>query len=148
METGFEGFTVLLSRISRNIRKLKTEQMESLDLKAPHVSCLYYLHEFGPQTAAELCERCEEDKAAISRSLDYLERNGYLVREVTGKKSYRSLLRLTDKGMQTAGEMARRISHIVEAASGELTPEERQTMYRALEIICRNLENLNHKEIN
>ena len=146
MEIGFEGFTVLLNRISRNIRKLKTEQMETLDLKGPHVSCLYYLYQFGPQTAVELCERCEEDKAAISRSLDFLERNGYLTREVTGKKSYRSLLTLTEKGGQTAGEIARRIGCIVEAASGELTQKERETMYRALEIICRNLETLNHKE--
>ncbi len=146
METGFEGFTVLISRISRNIRKLKTEQMELLDLKGPHVSCLYYLYQFGPQTAAELCERCEEDKAAISRSLDYLEKNGYLTREVTGKKSYRSTLTLTERGKATAGEIAQRIGRIVEAASGELTPEERETMYRALEIICRNLETLNHKE--
>lgn len=147
METGFEGFTVLINRISRNIRRLKAEQMESLNLKGPYVSCLYYLYQFGPQTAAELGERCEEDKAAISRSLDYLERNGYLTREVTGKKSYRSTLTLTEKGRETAGEIARRIGRIVEAASGELTAEERETMYRALEIICRNLEHLTQKEI-
>ena len=57
-----------------------------------------------------------------------------------------SLLTLTEKGRETAGEIARRIDCIVEAANGDLTPEERETMYRALEIICRNLETLNHKE--
>ena len=30
----------------------------------------------------DLCERSEEDKATISRALDYLDANGYITREV------------------------------------------------------------------
>ena len=78
MEDRFETFTVLIARISRSIRRLKAEEMERLGLKGPHVSCLYYLSLYDELTAAELCERCDEDKAAISRSIDYLEKNGYL----------------------------------------------------------------------
>ena len=96
MDERFETFTVLINQISRSIRRIKAEQMESINLKGPHVSCLYYLSKNGPLTAAELCDRCEEDKAAVSRSLDYLEQNGYL--QIPEGKRYRRPLVLTQKG--------------------------------------------------
>ena len=61
-------FTQHIARISRCIRRLKAEEMARFGLKGPHVSCLYYLGLDGPQTAAELSERCDEDKAAVSRN--------------------------------------------------------------------------------
>ena len=69
MENRFETFTVLISSISRSIRRLKTEETAEFNLKSPHVSCLYYLLKHGNMTATELCELCDEDKAAISRSI-------------------------------------------------------------------------------
>ena len=98
MEPGFEAFTVLIARLSRSVKRLKTGEMAEFDLKGPHVSCLYYLSREEGLTAVELCERCDEDKAAISRSLDFLEKNGYISCDSTARKRYRSPLRLTDKG--------------------------------------------------
>ncbi|MFR7892986.1 MAG: hypothetical protein ACLU38_01785 [Dysosmobacter sp.] len=37
----------------------------------------------GAANRRACCDRCEEDKAAVSRSLEYLEQNGY----VTGRTS-------------------------------------------------------------
>ena len=73
MEERFEAFTVLIARLSRSIRRIKAEEMAGFGLKVSHVSCLYYLHCAGALTASELCERCEEDKAAVSRAVDELE---------------------------------------------------------------------------
>ena len=140
MERRFETFTVLVGKLSRSIRRLKTEQMAQLNLKGPHVSCLYYLYSFGPMTAAELCERCEEDKAAISRSLEYLERTGYLQPQA-GKK-YKAKLLLTDRGRQAGEEVASRINRILDAAGAGLTDQEREIMYRAMEKISANLESV------
>lgn len=140
MERRFETFTVLVGKLSRSIRRLKTEQMAQLNLKGPHVSCLYYLYSFGPMTAAQLCERCEEDKAAISRSLEYLERNGYLQPQA-GKK-YKAKLLLTDMGRQAGEEVANRINRILDAAGAGLTEQEREIMYRAMEKISANLESV------
>ena len=75
MQQRFETFTVLIAKISRSIRRIKAEEMSEFHLKGPHVSCLYYLTQLGPLTAGQLCDRCEEDKAAVSRSLEYLEQN-------------------------------------------------------------------------
>ncbi|MEE0969510.1 MAG: helix-turn-helix domain-containing protein, partial [Clostridia bacterium] len=78
MKERFETFTVLINRISRNIRKIKNQEMAEYNLRSAHVSCLYYLYMHKGATATDLCERCEEDKATISRAIDYLETNGFL----------------------------------------------------------------------
>ena len=90
MEERFEAFTVLIARLSRSIRRIKAEEMADFGLKVSHVSCLYYLHCAGALTASELCERCEEDKAAVSRAVDELESGGYLTGESSGKKRYKT----------------------------------------------------------
>ena len=142
MDGRFETFTVLIGKISRNIKRLKSCQMAQLDLKGPHVSCLYYLYRSGPLTAAELCDRCEEDKAAISRSLDCLEQNGYLVCRTEKTKKYKAPLVPTPKGAQAGQGVCERIERVLSLASQGLTEEERKIMYGALEKISGNLENL------
>ena len=86
MQERFETFTVLINRISRNIRKLKIQKMAAYNLRSAHISCLYYLYRHNGATATELCERCEEDKATISRALDYLETSGYITCETKNAK--------------------------------------------------------------
>ena len=100
MENRYEKFTVLIAKINRNIRKIKNQEIAEYNLKSPHISCLYFLYLSGGLTATELCERCEEDKATISRSLDYLEKEGYLTCEAKNTKRYKSPLVLTEKGKE------------------------------------------------
>lgn len=140
MQERFETFTVLINRISRNIRKIKIQEMADYNLRSAHVSCLYYLYTNTGATATELCERCEEDKATISRALDYLETNGYIVCETKNAKRYKSPLYLTEKGREVGKKIADRIEDVLEAISGGLTEEERVAFYRSLSIISQSLE--------
>ena len=142
MEERFETFTVLIARISRSIKRIKAEEMAELALKGPHVSCLYYLSLCDAMTAAELCERCDEDKAAISRSLDDLEKNGYITCQSGSGKRYKSPLCLTEKGAAVGRAVGEKITRIVEAASEGLSEAERQTMYRALTLVSENLDHI------
>lgn len=144
MDERFETFTVLINQLSRSIRRIKAEQMESINLKGPHVSCLYYLSKDGPLTAAELCDRCEEDKAAVSRSLEYLEQNGYL--QIPEGKRYRRPLMLTQKGAAAGAEVSRRIDSVVALASCDVQEKDRQAMYRALSVISKNLEKISQNQ--
>lgn len=143
MQERFETFTVQISKIARNIRKIKSEEMAELQLKSPHVSCLYYLYKKGRgMTAKELCDACEEDKGAASRSIDYLEKNGYLYCESTAKKRYKSPLYLTEKGKEVGAYIARKIDDILEQASVGLTEENRAIFYRSLILISDNLQKI------
>ena len=144
----FEIFTVLINRISRNIRKIKNQEMAYLGLRSPHVSCLYYLYLSPGFTATELCERCEDDKATISRSLDFLEKNGFILPGPTSVKRYKNPLLLSDKGIEAGKQITVKINGILDQISIGLSEEERVAFYRSLKIISTSLEKIaENKEI-
>ena len=136
----FETFTILLNRINRNIRKIKNKEMANYELRSPHVSCLYYLYISEGLTSKDLCERCEEDKATISRTLDYLEKNGYLVCKSDSKKRYNAPFELTERGMRAGKRIADKIAAVLEEISTGLSDEDRMLFYRSLNIISENIE--------
>lgn len=140
MQERFEMFTVLINRISRDIRRIKNQEMAAYHLRSAHVSCLYYIYSLDGVTSAELCEHCEEDKATISRALDYLEGNGFILRPCEGGKRYKSPLHLTEKGRAVGEQIAERIRSILDAVSHTLTEEERAAFYRSLSAISRSLD--------
>ena len=127
----FEMFTVLMSKLSYQIKKIKSEEMEKFNLKGTHLSCLYYLFKNKELTAAELCDICNEDKASISRSVEYLEKEKYLICESKTEKRYKSLIHLTQKGEEITKSICQKIDGIVEMASAGLSDTDREIMYRA-----------------
>lgn len=136
----FETFTVLLNRINRNIRKIKNEEMANYELRSPHISCLYYLYISEELTSKDLCERCEEDKATISRSLDYLEKNGYLVCKSESKKRYNAHFELTERGLRAGKRIADKIAAVLDEISVGISDEDRAIFYRSLNIISENID--------
>ena len=140
MENRFETFTVLIAKISRNIRKIKNQEMADYDLRSPHISCLYYLYSSDGLTATDLCERCDEDKGTISRSLGYLERDGYIVCNSKLAKRYKSSVYLTEKGKEAGKRIADKIDMVLSEISTALTEDERIAFYRSLSIISDGIE--------
>lgn len=140
MESRFETFTVLINRISRNIRRIKNQEMAAFQLRSVHVSCLYYLYLFGNLTATEMCEHCEEDKATVSRALEYLESNGYLTCQAKSTRRYKSPWSLTEKGRSVGQQIVQKTNAILSEVSSELTPEERAVFYRCLSVISSGLD--------
>lgn len=140
MQERFETFTVLINRINRNIRKIKNQEMAEYNLRSAHISCLYYLYTNKGATATDLCERCEEDKATISRALDYLEKNEYLTCESKSAKRYKSPLILTHKGNAVGKKIADKIDGVLDIISAGLTEKERVAFYRSLSIISESLD--------
>lgn len=140
MQERFETFTVLINRISRNIRKIKNQEMAEYHLRSAHISCLYYLYTAKKATATDLCERCEEDKATISRALEYLEQNDYITCEAESGKRYKTPLVLTEKGEEVGKKIAYKIGAVLDSIGDDLTEEERVAFYRSLSIISDSLE--------
>jgi len=143
MEERFKIFTIHIAKISRCIRKIKTEEMAEFNLKSPHVSCLYYLYnKNGELTAKELCDICEEDKAAISRSIDYLENCGYLKCNSKTEKRYKSPLFLTEKGKEVGKHVSTKIDNVLNLASAGLSDNDREYFYKSLMLISSNLQKI------
>ena len=142
MQERFEMFTVLINRISRDIRKIKNQEMTAYHLRSTYISCLYYIYSLDGVTAAELCEHCEEDKATVSRALCYLEDNGFIYRNTDCSKRYKSPLYLTDKGQAAGKRIAEKISDVLDIIGCTLTKDERAAFYRTLSAISRILDDI------
>lgn len=143
MNNRFEIFTTQIAKVSRFVRKIKTAETAEFNLKSTHVSCLYYLYKYpAGLTARELSDICDEDKAAISRSVEYLEHQGLIKANAKTEKRWKSALLLTEAGSVVAKGIATKVDKIVEVASYGLTEENRKIFYESLQIICENLQKL------
>ena len=145
MKERFETFTALIAKINRNIRKIKNLEMAEYELRSPHVSILYYIYSAEGLTATDLCERCEEDKASISRTLDYLETNGYIICESKSAKRYKTPVILTEKGRVVGKQIADKIDRVLAQTALGMTDEERDAFYRSLTIISDTLEEISNQ---
>lgn len=145
MKERFERFTVLIAKISKSIRKIKNLAMAEYGLKSSHVSCLYYLRFSNSITATDLCDKCEDDKATISRSIEFLEKKGYLTRDSSGVKKYKNPLILTEVGKKVADIIAQKVNRVIEEVGAPLSERERVDFYRSLAIVCSGLTAISNK---
>ena len=114
--------------------------MAEYGLRSVHVTCLYYLYSSRSLTATELCEVCEEDKATISRGLDFLEENGFIIYESNLPKRYKSAIILTEKGLDAGKKINDKINFVLDEICIDLTEDQRDEFYRSLAIISDSLE--------
>ncbi len=133
----FQAFVTGITVCYKYIQRIKSAEMTEFGLKGTHMMCLFFLHH-QPEglTAAQLCQLCAEDKAAISRTLATLQKDGYIT---TGTKKYRAQLQLTEKGLDLARQVDGLISQWVGFGGDGLSDEDRATFYRCLELISTNL---------
>lgn len=133
----FETFVTGITTCYKCIQRIKSMEMTEFGLKGAHVMCLFFLHH-NPEglTAAQLCQLCEEDKAAISRTVALLQEKGYV--EASDRR-YRAALHLTEDGQAIARRIDCLIARWVELGSTGVPEEDRAAFYRALEIIAGNL---------
>ncbi len=138
----FEEFTMNIAQAYKYIIKIKSHEMTEYNLKASNVTCLFHLGK-NPEglTATELCEKCMEDKAGVSKSLAVLKENGYVIQEDSERK-YKAKYYITESGKKVYDEISLVIAEVVEKVGEGLTNEERNVFYKALGTIVKNLDML------
>lgn len=143
MISRFELFCGAINSISRCIMKIERVEMAKLGLKGPHATCLLAMARYPEGiTAVQLCDICEKDKAAISRTIGELEQAEMLTRTDPDGKRYRSVLQLTEKGSQAAQKVYDLVYHAVRQIGDGYSAEERQIFVNVLGMIAENLQDL------
>jgi DNA-binding MarR family transcriptional regulator len=134
----FQTFVGGINCCYKYIQQIKSIEMAEFGLKGTHAMCLFFLNQH-PQglTAATLSQLCAEDKAAISRTIASLQKDGFIA--VCDKK-YRALLQLTHKGKQVAHQITQLIEQWVDFGSFGISDEDRAAFYRVLGAIGNNLK--------
>lgn len=143
MENRYELISASISSMYHDIQKIERIEMAQYGLKGPHAQCLLAMKKH-PQgiTAARLCEICEKDKAAVSRTLAELEEAGMVLRENRNGSRYRASLTLTEQGVAAADAVVEKARLAVEVAGIGFDEKEREVFYRVLAIIAGNLHKL------
>lgn len=139
MQQRFESFVTGMTVCYKHIQRIKSTEMTELGLKGTHAMCLFFLDRYEDGlTAAELCRLCNEDKAAISRSLATLREKNYICGE---GKAYRVKWQLTEDGQRLSERVGELVAQWVGFGGEGLSDEDRDTFYRVLEHISTNLRN-------
>jgi len=147
MRTRFEEFVATIGAIGKDIQRIKSNEMQRFGLRGTDVMCLYYL-EREPEglPAATLARLAEVDRAAVSRTVSWLEDGGFVeTRQVVGSSRYRAPIVLTDKGTRVTAEVDQTIDEVMAVASAGVSAADREAMYRALRTIRTNLERIGEK---
>ena len=136
----FTQFCGSISMINRAIQKIERDEMERYGNKGAYAQYLVAMIQYPEGiTAAQLCELCDRDKAAVSRVLGEMEEKGLVRREGT---HYRTKLFLTDAGQNAAQHVCdRAVVAVLEAGKG-LSDADRATFYAAMNLIASNLQAL------
>lgn len=137
----FEEFTKQIALAYKYIIKIKSYEMSEYGLKGSNVTCLFFLGK-NPDglSATELCEKCMEDKAAVSKSLAVLKEKGYVMQKEEGR--YKAKYFITESGKKVFNELGQIINEVVVKAGDGLNDEERNMFYASLEKIVNNLAEL------
>ena len=143
MVTRFEQFTSSVASIHRSIQKIERVEMAKYGLKGPHAQVLLAMSRYPEGvTSGELVKFCDKDKAAISRTVAELEREGMVIRQGKNGNFYRASLTLTERGREAAEHVAIRARQAVETASDGLSEGNRRALYIALDLIASHLQDI------
>lgn len=117
--------------------------MLALDLKGKQVQCLFALYNL-PDGASltELCTLCDADKGAMSRTIKELTTKGLVYIDEQATQKYRNPLKLTTQGQAAAKIVYDKVGSILNSVSADITPPEREIMYKTLTQIADNLNQI------
>lgn len=139
----YEVLSASVSSMYHDIQKIERVEMAKFGLKGPHAQCMLAMCRYPEGiTSAQLCEVCEKDKAAISRTVSELEQAGMVIREERNGSRYRALLTLTEQGAAAAEAVRERALVAVEQAGLGLEDTQRHVFYQALALIANNLHTI------
>ena len=136
----YEVFSAAIACMYHDVQRIERVEMAKYGLKGPHAQCLLALSRYPEGvTSVKLCEICDKDKAAVSRTVSELEAAGLLTIGERNGVRYRAVLRLTEAGQTAADAVCRRAELAVAQAGEGLTDGQREVFYDVLAKIAGNL---------
>ncbi len=119
------------------MRRLRAEHTFSISQGA----VLGRLDREGPQSTVELAAAERVRPQSMGQTLAELESQGLVARRPHETDRRRTLIELTDEGRRVlAQDRKRRVGWLAEAIEREFTPEEQETLGRAVKLLSRLAE--------
>ncbi|WP_051919323.1 MarR family winged helix-turn-helix transcriptional regulator [Basilea psittacipulmonis] len=86
--------------IQLSMEKMINESMKPFDLTKTQWLPLYLISKYEQSTPAFLAEQCDVDTGAMTRTLDRIEKKGYIIRQRSQKDRRSVMIILTEKGQE------------------------------------------------
>ncbi len=137
-----EIFDILTGKVSGVINRtlLRAFALESIDITTEQWSVLSCLWEKDKVTQQTLCNLTRKDKPSMTRLIDKLEKNGFVVRVSDSSDRRINLIHLTRKGAEMRIKATNIVQKIVKKALSGITNEDLNKSRNVLLQIMKNLE--------
>lgn len=129
----------LLSRTAHVMQNDMRPYLQKLGLSPGQPKVLRHLATRGPCSQRTLADACEVDPAAISRMLEGLERNGFLLRRPSQSDRRSGAVELTDRGREALSAWEGQLRELEERMLRDFTPRERAQLADLLERAYHNM---------
>jgi|GEM_PF-5666751 len=117
----------------RAIACLSAAQLKEADLGFNQMMIIFFLAAGEASTAVELAELTQTDRAAISRSLGAMVKEGFITRQKDEGDRRREIIKLTARGRKKAREVFQARDRIAAQIAKRLEPSEAKELARLLE---------------
>ncbi len=142
----FEKFSSVIGEIQKQLVKISSEEMHKFGIRGAQAKYLILLKRYNRGlTVSGLSRLCDRNKAEVSRLISELEKKG-LVKKV-GEVNYRLKICLTEEGDKLAEKICELAKRATEIAGEGITDIERDSLYRALDLISSNLQKISENGI-
>jgi Transcriptional regulators len=134
------GYKIIKSEVLIKRKILSTFMENGYDITFEQWTVLNVLYEEPGLIQSEIAEKTYKDKTNVTRILDVLSKNGYVIRESHEKDRRSSCIYLTDKGKKMFDDLIPRVELINEQFSKGIMDTELEVLNSILERICKNAE--------
>lgn len=122
----------MINAFHRSLQKL------GLDITLQQVGMLHFIHCHGESNQQELAEVMDKDKSAILRSIDILERKGYVTREVDSHDRRKNIITISDKAVEILEVVKPHFLTHVELMTKDITEQEVDSCLSVMKKIQEN----------
>jgi len=140
MMDDFYSLGLLLSRASIALAKSMNASLEAHNIDLPHsqfivLRCLHYRDALSQMDIAKLISK---DAAAIKRTVDLLEKKGFVTRKQV--RTLKNSVCITDKGKNLMPQVLKIADNQISEALKDITIEDQKSLRIMLDNIYINLE--------
>jgi len=132
------GYKIIKGEVLIKRKLLGAFMEKGYDITFEQWTILNVLHEEPGIIQSEIAEKTYKDKTNITRILDVLSKNGYVVRENHESDRRSSCIYLTDAGRKMFDDLIPYIVSINEQFRKGISDAEMETFSSILERICEN----------
>ncbi|MFC1406932.1 MULTISPECIES: MarR family winged helix-turn-helix transcriptional regulator [Streptacidiphilus] len=128
-----------LIRVTR-LHIMRARQLfRELGLHPGHELLMMHLWDAGPQRQSDLAAAFDTDSASMTRTVQRLERAGFVRRRPDPADGRATLVETTPAGLGLRRQVEQLWSELEAATTGDMTPAERSTLLAGLERVEANL---------